>query len=88
LEALKLITGDRNQSYGNPKDDYTKTALIWSGLLAHKLKENITPEEAILMMVGVKLSREVFKHKRDNLVDAHGYLECYEWSLNGKKPVL
>jgi hypothetical protein len=28
------------------------------------------------MMVAVKLSREVNKHKRDNLTDAAGYAEC------------
>lgn len=39
------------------------------------------------MMVGLKLSREVHKHKADNVIDAHGYLLCYEWAVSGKRPV-
>ncbi len=85
-EAIKLVTGDRNASYGNPRDDYIKTAKVWSGLLAHKLKADITPEEAILMMVGLKLSREIHRHKDDNIVDAIGYLLCHEWARSGVQP--
>lgn len=85
-EAEKLVLGDRNASYGPPRQDYEKTAKIWSGILLPILKRDITAEEAMLMMVGLKLSREAFKHKDDNLIDAHGYLLCLEWAVTGKKP--
>lgn len=85
-EAKRLVLGDRNQSYGNPANDYAKVAKLWSGLLHPILKRDITIEEAILMMVTLKLAREVHAHKRDNVVDAHGYLLCYEWARSGIKP--
>jgi hypothetical protein len=47
---------------------------------------DITAEEAILMMVGLKLSRESHAHKDDNIIDAHGYLLCYEWAKTGVQP--
>lgn len=78
-EAVVLVGGDRNRAYGHPLDDYTKTAALWQGILGPKLApgEAITPEDAILCMVGVKLSREVNRPNRDNIVDAIGYLLCY-----------
>lgn len=76
-EALNLVYGDRQGDYGTPRDNYAGIAQVWSGLLHMVLKRPITPAEAALMMVGVKLQRQAMKHKRDNLVDAHGYLVVY-----------
>lgn len=87
-EAAKLVLGDRNEAYGTPKDDYEKTAKIWTAMLADLLKPgaNIPAERAILMMAGLKLSRLCYKHKDDSAIDAHGYLLCYEWAVTNKKP--
>jgi hypothetical protein len=81
-EAYRLTHGPRRADYGHPLDDYTRTAALWSAMLAHKLREPITPEEAALCMVQVKLSRHMNAPKRDNMVDAAGYTwvawECTE----------
>lgn len=86
--AQRLVYGDRNASYGSPKSDYEKTAKIWSGLLFHKLKKEIEPQEALLMMAAMKLSRLMHRHQPDSSVDAVGYMLCYEWvmdELNNEK---
>ena len=70
---MGLVYGDRNDSYGHPADDYSRTAQIWSALLGFE----VTPAQAALCMIGLKLSREVHKPKRDNLVDLHGYALVY-----------
>ena len=75
LEANGLVHGERQESYGHPRDDFARTATLASTILAKKLKEPLTPEDVALFMVCVKLSRQVNAPKRDNLVDAAGYLE-------------
>lgn len=72
-EALALVYGNRQADYGSPKENYEGIALVWSGLLRMILKRNITPEEAALMMAGLKLQRQCMKKKRDNIVDLIGY---------------
>jgi hypothetical protein len=73
-EANALVNGERQADYGSPRSNYEGIAKVWSGILWPILKRDILPEEAALMMAGLKLQREAMKHKRDNIVDAHGYL--------------
>lgn len=85
-ESQRLVGGDRGADYGHPLDDYNKTGMIWGALLHKWAKEAakssaplpVPADLACLMMVGVKLSRHVNRRKRDNLVDAAGYLRCVE----------
>lgn len=78
IEADQLVNGARQANYGHPLDNFTGTAGIWNGIVHKKLKEPLTAEDVALCMVGVKLSRETHVPKRDNLVDAHGYLMTYQ----------
>jgi hypothetical protein len=77
-EADYLINGPRRGTYGHPLDDYGRTAAMFSAWLGDKLREPLTAEEAEMFMVIVKLSRQRHLPKRDNLVDAAGYLGCIE----------
>jgi hypothetical protein len=74
LEADALVNGDRQSDYGSPAQNYAGIAKVWSGILWPKLKRDITPAEAALMMAGLKLQRQAMKPKDDNITDAHGYL--------------
>lgn len=72
-EAEMLTHGNRRQAYGQPIDDYSRTAAMASGLLRDKLKAPISASEMAMIMVLVKLSRQINKPGRDNMVDAAGY---------------
>jgi hypothetical protein len=74
-EAGRITATDRQASYGHPVEDFTKTAHMWTGIFAGRLREGatITPRDIPLCMIAVKLARQVHRHKRDNLVDIAGY---------------
>lgn len=86
LEANRLVNGDRQADYGTPRENYEGIAKVWSGILTRILHRDITPGEAALMMVGLKLQREAMKPKRDNIVDANGYLLVYAHILADEGP--
>jgi len=74
-EAKRLTTGSRHNDYGHPRDDFARTAQMWTGILAEKLRPRceITAMDVPLCMIAVKLARQAHRHKRDNLVDVAGY---------------
>lgn len=79
-EAARIVLGPRGAFYDHPYDNFARTGLIWSGVLFSKLKpgEIVEPEDVSLCMVGVKMAREAYRHKRDNLTDGHGYWMTHE----------
>lgn len=78
IRAERLINGERRAAYGHPLDDYTRTAAIVSAAFAHKLKEPLTAEDMLMVMVFVKCSRQINKFGTDNLADLAGYAGCIE----------
>jgi hypothetical protein len=77
-EAERLITGDRNLSYGPPTQNFTNTADIWTVQLRHKLQPGavIEPHEVAALVIGLKLARIQAQPKRDNWTDIAGYAGC------------
>lgn len=72
-EAQRLTHGPRNEAYGHPLDDYSRTAMLINVLFAHKLRVPLDAEDAAQIQMLVKLSRHQNVRKRDNMVDAAGY---------------
>ncbi len=75
-EAQRLIFGDRRMDYGHPLDDYTRTANMFNAAFADLLKRPFQPEELMIVMIIVKLSRFRNEPKRDSTVDGAGYFGC------------
>ena len=69
-EAESIVNGSRNSDYGGT-EGIERIANVAS-ILTNK---NITAKDLALIMISLKLVRESFNHKRDNLVDACGYME-------------
>lgn len=68
-EANKLTHKDRQNDYDSPERNFKHIAEISSAIL----KKPISAKDVCMIMIATKLSREQFKHKRDNLIDLAGY---------------
>jgi hypothetical protein len=69
-EGADIVNGPRHEDYGDFHGNMYDIALVWSGILGF----TVEPRKVALCMAGLKLVRESNKHKRDNNVDAIGYM--------------
>ena len=70
LEAHALINAERQNDYGPPLASFARIAALWSAYLGH----TVTGKDVAVCMALLKFSREAHSHKRDNLLDAAGYI--------------
>ncbi|MCL1916139.1 MAG: DUF6378 domain-containing protein [Desulfovibrionaceae bacterium] len=70
LEAHALINAERQGDYGPPAESFARIAALWSAYLGH----TVTGKDVAVCMALLKFSREAYHHKRDNLLDAAGYI--------------
>lgn len=71
-EALRLVGGDRQDSYGSPPDNFRR----WRDLCRASGRPGlarITSEDLAVLMILGKLARDANAPKRDNAVDIAGY---------------
>ena len=73
-KAQEVINGERQDMYGNAEDSFRDIGALWSWYLGMEVKAR----DVAMMMVLFKLAREKHQWKRDNVVDACGYLGLYE----------
>lgn len=79
-EAASIIAGDRNKDYGEPEDNFSRIAKIWSVILGM----DVTAEDVAMCMVGLKVARYGNRgsFQPDTWRDIAGYAGCgYEVSI-------
>ena len=70
-EAAAIVNGDKQQQYGHPSVHYARVAAGWETIFADGI---FSEERVALAMVWFKICRQLQTNKRDNIVDAIGYL--------------
>ena len=80
-EAREIVVerSTNHENYGEFSESMARARLIFIGMTGRELPL----EDMYKMLVALKMSRESFHHKRDNLVDACGYLQVLEDYWNG-----
>jgi hypothetical protein len=78
-EAESLVDGDRNSQYGDPIQDFQRTADFLSIYLNGRFGTDIhlRPHDIAILMMLLKISRLTHQFdKRDTWVDTAGYAAC------------
>ena len=78
LEAERLTSEDRNETYGHPLDNFSRAAAIWSAILGIE----VTAEQVALCKIAMKMAREVHQHGHDNLIDIAGYARTLQMVID------
>lgn len=68
-EAVVLVTGPRQETYGDPLVNYEKIARLAEIIFDVK----VTPRQCMHFMIGLKMCRDLTTPLRDNEVDICGY---------------
>ena len=69
-EIINLRSEEKERMYGPFEQGMERAALIASGCTG----KNITASDMYMCLVALKLSRQSYNHKEDNLLDAVAYL--------------
>ena len=83
--AYATVHAKRAKEYGSFSDNVETAACIFNLLRRKTGQDYVNKQDVAWMMLCLKLAREATKHKRDNLLDAAGYLELIDELLDGQK---
>lgn len=72
-KADAITSGDREQDYGSPENNFARIAMMWSAYLG----VTVSAKDVAAMMISVKLARIASGNaKDDNWIDIAGYAAC------------
>lgn len=69
-EIVNLRSEEKERMYGPFSEGMKRAALILSGMLGYEVSGDVMYKA----MIALKLSRESYYHKEDNLLDAVAYI--------------
>ncbi len=79
-EIVNHRSEEKERQYGPFQEGMQRAALILSGMTGN----NITADFMYKALISLKLSRESYNHKEDNLLDAVAYIASMNDFLNNK----
>ena len=75
--AMTCVSGDREQDYGSPEQNFKTIALLWSVYLQRLGRGYLEDREVAAMLALLKIARIASGNaKADNWIDLAGYAAC------------
>jgi hypothetical protein len=81
-DAQTILNGSRNVDYGDPVENFNRIATI-----ANLMGAQVTTLDCVNVLIALKLSREAYTHKEDNLIDAAAYLEIKQRIIESQNKI-
>ena len=79
-QAAQMVSGDRQDDYGTPENNFQTIANLWNAYLSASRSaapSRLTPVDVAAMMALLKIARVASGHgKTDNWIDLAGYAAC------------
>ena len=76
-QALHCVSGDREQDYGSPEQNFRTIALMWSVYIQRLGRGYLEDRDVAAMLALLKIARIASGHaKADNWIDLAGYAAC------------
>ena len=76
-KALQCVTGDREEDYGTPEQNFRTISLLWSVYLQRTPRNYVSETDVAAMLALLKIARIASgKAKADNWIDLAGYAAC------------
>lgn len=71
--AESMVSGQRQQDYGTPENNFARIAALWSAYTGYPY----TPADVAAMMILLKVARiKTTPSHRDSWIDIAGYAAC------------
>lgn len=71
-KAAECVTGQREEDYGSPENNFSRIAQMWSAYLG----KGVSAVDVANMMTMLKIARSKKGYHADNFVDMAGYAAC------------
>lgn len=76
-EAMHCVSGEREQDYGTPEQNFKTIALLWSVYIQRLGRGYLEDRDVAAMLALLKIARIASGHaKLDNWIDLAGYAAC------------
>lgn len=87
--ALSCVSGERQQDYGSPENNFRTIALLWSVYIQRLGRGYLEDRDVAAMLALLKIARIASGNaKEDNWIDLAGYAACGgEIESHGKNEV-